>query len=186
MLKAVRTYMSLMLSVFVCCCCCCFFKLFEAQIVPSLLYVAEIWGYRENKQTESVHLHACKLLINVPTVTPNGMIYGELGRYPLHIEAAAKGIQYWFRVLNQPASRYSKMAYQSRLSLHETGRKYWVTHVESLLCKCDYGFVWVLGEGGRRLRKPFLERLQRRLKSLLQDWFSHLSQSSRFETYHWF
>ena len=125
-----------------------FFKLFEAQIVPSLLYVAEIWGYRENKQTESVHLHACKLLINVPTVTPNGMIYGELGRYPLHIEAAAKGIQYWFRVLQEPATRYLKMVYQSLLIVLEKGHEHWVAHLESLLGKCDYGFVWLFGRVG--------------------------------------
>ena len=62
------------------------------------------------------------------------MMYGELGRYPLYVEAAAKGIQYWFRVLNQPASRYSKMAYQSLLTLHEKGHENWVTLVLSLHC----------------------------------------------------
>ena len=116
--------------------------MFDAQIVPSLLYAAEIWGHRENKQIEKVHLYACKLFINVPTVTPNDMIYGELGRYPLYIEAAAKCIQYWFRVLKQPASRYSKMAFQPLLTLHEKGHENWVTYVKSLLCKCGYGFVW--------------------------------------------
>ena len=98
------------------------FKLFDEQIAPSLLYAAEIWGYREKKQIEKVHLCVCKLFINVPTVTLNDMIYGELGRYPLYIEIAAKCFQYWFRVLKQPASRYSKMAYQSLLTLHEKGR----------------------------------------------------------------
>ena len=55
-LKALRSYR--------CHSCSVFSKLFDAQIVPSLLYVAEIWGYRENKRIERVHLHACKLLIN--------------------------------------------------------------------------------------------------------------------------
>ena len=73
--------------------------MFDAHIVPSLLYAAEIWGYREKKQIEKVQLYICKLFINVPTVTLNDMIYGGLGRYPLYIEAAAKCIQYWFRVL---------------------------------------------------------------------------------------
>ena len=61
-----------------------FSKLFDDQIVPSLLYAAAIWGHRENK-LRTVHLYACKLYINVPTVTPDDMIYGELGRYPLYI-----------------------------------------------------------------------------------------------------
>ena len=72
-LKALRTYG--------CYSCSVFFKLFDAQIVPSLVYAAEIWGHRENKQIGNAHLYACKLFINVPTVTPNDMIYGELGRY---------------------------------------------------------------------------------------------------------
>ena len=176
-LKALRTYG--------CYSCSVFFKLFDAQIVPSLLYAAEIWGHRENKQIEKVHLYACKLFINVPTVTPNDMIYGELGRYPLYIEAAAKCIQYWFRVLKQPASRYSKMAYQSLLTLHEKGHENWVTYVKSLLCKCDYGFVWLFGGVGDE--KLFLRDFKERLRqNFTQDWFSHLSQSTRFEMYHCF
>ena len=132
-----------------------------------------------------MHLYACKLFINVPTVTPNDMIYGELGRYPLYIEAAAKCIQYWFRVLKQPASRYSKMAYQSLLTLHEKGHENWVTYVKSLLCKCDYGFVWLFGGVGDE--KLFLRDFKERLRqNFTQDWFSHLSQSTRFEMYHCF
>ena len=125
--------------------CSVFFQLFDAQIVPSLLYAAEIWGYTENKQIERVRLYACKLFINVPTVIPNDMIKDELGRYPLYIAAAAKCIQNWFRVLKQHATQYSKMAYQSLLTLHEKGHENWVTFVKSILCKCDYGFVWLFG-----------------------------------------
>ena len=36
------------------------FKLFDAQIVPTLLYAAEIWGYRNDEHIERVHLFACK------------------------------------------------------------------------------------------------------------------------------
>eukprot|EP00916_Digyalum_oweni_P017671 GHVL01029026.1.p1 GENE.GHVL01029026.1~~GHVL01029026.1.p1 ORF type:complete len:175 (-),score=5.84 GHVL01029026.1:326-850(-) len=39
--------------------CAVFFKLFDTQIVPSLLYAAEIWGHQNNKQIEKVHLFAC-------------------------------------------------------------------------------------------------------------------------------
>ena len=60
-LKALRTYG--------CYSCSFFFKLFDAQIVPSLLYAAEIWGHRENKQIDiwwagqvpTVHRSSCKM-----------------------------------------------------------------------------------------------------------------------------
>ena len=134
------------------------FKLFDAQIVPSLFYAAQIWGYRENRLIERLHLYARKVIINVPTVTPNDMMYGELGSYPLYIEAAAECIQYWFRVLKQPAARYPKMAYQSLLTLHEKGHENWVTHGKSILCKCDYGFVWLFGGVGDKTLLFFFRR----------------------------
>ena len=39
-----------------------FFKLFDAQVVPTLLYAAKVWGYENYDQTERVHLFACKRL----------------------------------------------------------------------------------------------------------------------------
>ena len=113
------------------------------------------------------------------------MIMVSWARYPLDIEAAAKCIHYWFRVLKQPATRYSKMAYQSLLTLHEKGHENWVTHVKSILCKCDYGFVWLFGGVGDEnlFLRDFKERSRR---DFTQNWFSHLSQSSRFEMYHCF
>ena len=74
-----------------------FFKLFEfdAQIVPSLLYGSELWGIKARESIEKVHIQACKLFLNVPPHTPNDMVYGELGRFPLYIQAAARCLQYW-------------------------------------------------------------------------------------------
>ena len=82
-------------------------------------------SHRENKLIEMANLYACKLFISVPTVSPNEMIYRELSRYPLYIDAAVKCIQYWFCVLKQPASWYSKMANQLLLTLHEKGHGNW-------------------------------------------------------------
>ena len=42
-----------------------FFKLFDAQVKPMLLYAAEIWGLTRYKTVESVHLFACKRLLRV-------------------------------------------------------------------------------------------------------------------------
>ena len=129
-------------------------------------------------------MHANCSSINVPTVTPNYMAYGELGRNPLFIEAAAKCMQYWFRVLKQPATRHSKMEYQSLLIVSEKDESC-VAHIQSLLCRFDYGFVWLFGGVGDE--KSFLGDFRERLRrNFTPDWFSHLSQSSCFEMYHCF
>ena len=165
--------------------CQVFFRLFDSQITPSLLYASELWGYKEIKQIEKVHLYACKLFGNLPARTPNDMIYGELGRYPLAIVSAARCIQYWFRLLKQDDSRYSKMAYLCLLGMHERGKTNWVTHVKSLLCECGFGLVWLFG--GVADEKQFLREFKNRLKGNFgQRWLTHLQESSRFELYHSF
>ena len=77
------------------------------------------------------------------------------------------------------------MAYQLLLIVPENGHGNWVTYAESLLCKCHYGFVWLFGGVGDE--KLFLRDFKERLRqNLTQDWFSHLSPSTRFEMYHCF
>jgi hypothetical protein len=51
-----------------------------------LLYGCEILGFGKNDIIERVHLKFCKLLLRLKVSTPNVMVYGELGRYPLEID----------------------------------------------------------------------------------------------------
>ena len=53
-----------------------FFKLFDTQIVPSLLYGSELLGFKQHDAEEKVLIQACKLLLNVPSYTPNDMVLG--------------------------------------------------------------------------------------------------------------
>lgn len=173
------------LKAYGCFSCEVFFKLFDAQIAPSLLYASELWGFKENKQIEKVHLYACKLFVNLPVRTPNDMVYGELGRYPLAISSAARCIQYWFRLLKQEDTRYSKMAYLSLLGMHDRGKTNWVSHVKSLLCDCGFGLVWLFG--GVSDEKQFLREFKDRLRSNFSlRWLTHLQDSPRYEMYHAF
>jgi hypothetical protein len=46
----------------------------------SFLNMPEIWGYKNTKQLEKLHLQFCRNILGVRTTTPNFMTYGELGR----------------------------------------------------------------------------------------------------------
>ena len=52
-----------------------------------LTYGSEIWGYENIDILEKVHVKLCQLLLNLKTSTPNFMLYGELGRYPLNMSS---------------------------------------------------------------------------------------------------
>ena len=83
-----------------------FFKLFDAQLDLSLLYGSELWGFEQHDAVGvQVHLQACNLLLNVPSNTQNNMVLGDLGRFPLFVNGAARSNQCWFRLLKQPLYR---------------------------------------------------------------------------------
>ena len=88
-----------------------FFKLFDAQVKPMLLYAAEIWGLTRYKKVESVHLFACKRFLRVDKKTPNTLVCGELGRYPLYIDSTIRSVHYWLKLQNMSLNRIPKQAY---------------------------------------------------------------------------
>ena len=48
-----------------------------------------------------------KLLLPVRKATPSYLLYGELGRYPVHISVKLRLIAFWFRLLvNSPSYHY--------------------------------------------------------------------------------
>ena len=93
-----------------------FSKLFDAQIAPTLLYAAGIWGYKMHEQIERVHLFACKRFLHVRNKTPID-VYGELGRYPLFIPATVRFVKYWLKLLGQTDNLYSKKLYRMLLEM---------------------------------------------------------------------
>jgi hypothetical protein len=63
---------------------------FRQLISTRMTTGSEIWGYENIDILEKVHVKFCKLLLNLKTSTPNFMLYGELGRYPLNITVKLK------------------------------------------------------------------------------------------------
>ena len=100
------------------------FKIFDTKIQPILLYASELWGVltKDNNRTENVHLFACKRFLNVAARTPNRMVYGELGRYPLQINCYIRVIKYWFRLLKMDPERLPNQAYHILRSLDSNGK----------------------------------------------------------------
>jgi hypothetical protein len=93
-----------------------FFTIFDAKIQSMLLYSSEIWGLHRLDSIERAHLMACKRYLGVPTRTPNKMVYGELGRFPLFVTSYVRCIKYWFRLLQMEQIRLPSQAYRMLVS----------------------------------------------------------------------
>jgi hypothetical protein len=59
-----------------------------------------------------IHLKFCKLLLHVKTSTPNFMVYGELGRYPIDIDIKVRMISYWSKLISGNQSKISSLSYK--------------------------------------------------------------------------
>ena len=90
----------------------CQLDLFDKIVKPILLYGCEIWGFGKNDIIERVHLKFCKLLLRLKVSTPNFMVYGELGRYPLEIDIKVRMISYWCKLIQGKQSKVSTIAYK--------------------------------------------------------------------------
>ena len=60
-------------------------NLFDQTIVPILLYGCEFYGFENIYLMEKNHLDFLKSILKLKKSTPNVMVYGEFGRYPLEI-----------------------------------------------------------------------------------------------------
>ena len=132
-----------------------FFQLFDAQIKPMLLYASEVWGTSRLANIEIAHLFACKRLLSVSDKTPNHMVYGETGRYPLYIDSTISSLRYWYKLSKMPMTRFPKQALVMLKNCLDTNTTHknrnWAGSIKD--CLESYGFhdVWTMAES--RMKK---------------------------------
>ena len=90
---------------------------FDHTVKPVLLYRSEVWGIfaadKLQKQkdlylnklctdftAEKIHIKLCKYLLEVGRWSINSAVLGELGRFPLILEAFLNIIKYWAYLSN--------------------------------------------------------------------------------------
>ena len=158
-----------------------YFKLFDAQVKPMLLYASEIWGITRNSTIESAHLFVMKRYLGVSRKTPNNLVYGETGRYPLYINSMIRAIKYWFRLLNMTEDRIPRIAYE-RERREEQKIQNWAIEIKRCLDRYGFSEIWtqqrVNNENG------FLKELkQRMIDGYRQEWHDKIMNRDRFITY---
>jgi hypothetical protein len=70
-------------------------KLFDSLIAPILVYSCEIWGFENKQGIEKLHLQFLIKILNLRNNTPNYMVYGEMGRFPMDIVIKLRMVMFW-------------------------------------------------------------------------------------------
>ena len=159
-----------------------FFRIFDSKIQSILLYSSEIWGYQRLECIEKVHMIACKRFLGVPLRTPNKMVYGELGRFPLFINSSVRCIKYWFRLLQMDIHRLPRQAYAMLMTQDQNGKRCWVTEVRELLLRTDFETVW-LNQGVQDVGGFLIVFRQRLLDTFIQEWSDTVRNKDRYLLY---
>ena len=163
-----------------------FFKLFDAQIQPIALYGSEVWGLETAaKNCEKVHLFAMKKLLGVEMRTPNDLVYSELNRFPLIINAVIRCIRYWLKITRMESHRLPKRAYVMLRRMDERGLNTWASNVRLCLFQNGFGFVW-LNDGVQNITAFLRFFRQRLIDCQWQTLNYHVHNSDRFSQYRLF
>ena len=87
-------------------------QLFDSMVVPILLYGSEVTGFENSDILERLCTQFYKIILNVKKTTPNAMLYGELGKYPINILCKSRMVSFWQRIVN---GKHDKIAYRLTL-----------------------------------------------------------------------
>ena len=161
-----------------------FFRLFDSQVKPMLIYASEVWGLanKETLQTiEKVHMYACKRMLGVTPRTPNTLIQGELNRYPLSIDTKIRAVKYWAKLTQLDSSRLPRQAYERELK--ETNKPdNWAEGIKQLLTTNGFAFLWN-SEGFDCTKSMFKNFKQSLIDQFWQNWHSDIQTKDRYDTY---
>lgn len=158
-------------------------RLFDALVTPILTYSSEVWGFENLSSIEKIHLQFCKKILGVRSSTPNIMIYGELGRYPLETNIKVRMVCFWYKLMinkNKLSGKLCDLLY----SLYANGNRSlkWISFVKSIFDNIGMSEIWdnVNFYTLNALKDIVKQRLQ---DQFIQKWFSDTDNSSRGKYY---
>ena len=120
--------------------------LFDKMILPICLYGSEVWGYTNLDPLEIFYRKFLKRVLGVYKTTPNCMVYGEVGRFPLANMVHNRMISFWIKVSDPEgkASKFSNIFYKLIYKLHVNNiyDSPWLLKIKSLLCNSGNPSFW--------------------------------------------
>ena len=148
-----------------------------------LTYGAEVWGLiADNSIIKKVHRFALKRFLNVSAKTPNALLYGETGRYPLCVITRLKCVRYWLKLLTMPNNRIPSIAYKMLLNMHCHNKNNWVSNVCYTLYTFGFGIVWE-NQGVGNVDVFLKVFKQRMIDCFQQEWHYDITTKTRFAFY---
>ena len=92
--------------------------LFDKMVLPVSMYACEVWGGANINALENFYRDFLKRVLGLHKTTPNCMVYGEVGKYPIVNLIYSRMISFWIKVSEGKASKLSSLIYKLIYNLH--------------------------------------------------------------------
>ena len=118
--------------------------LFDKIVLPICRYDCEVWGYADIKSLEIFYRKFLKRVLGLHKSTPNGMVYGEVGKFPVANLVHNRMISFWIKVSEGKASKLSSLIYRLVYNLHLNNMydSPWLMKIKTLLCNSGNPSFW--------------------------------------------
>ena len=85
-----------------------------------------------------------KIMLWLRPSTPNCIVYGEVGKLPLHIKVDKQLLTYWFRLLTKDDQTFACIVYMIvlKLFLRDECKVGWLCRVKCILDNCGLSYMW--------------------------------------------
>ncbi|KAI5706807.1 hypothetical protein M8J75_011542 [Diaphorina citri] len=124
-------------------------KLFEAVVLATSFYCAEVWAWRYVDDLERIQTFFFKSLLYLTRSTPGHYLRIELGIVQLKRLALQKMLHWWCRILSMPSDRYPKICFMALLRHCDNidrvvdVRYNWCKQLKLVLNDLGYESLWV-------------------------------------------
>ena len=156
------------------------FDLFDKNILPILLYGCEIWGYKNLKRLEKLHLLFCKLVLKLKNSTPNIMVYGETGRFDLKYYAKKRIINFWRSIACGNKNKLSYIMYnlcKQRYEHDPQSSSEWFINLANMIHR--YGIQGSI-PSQEAIIKEVANRMHKNLKQeYINNWVDEINSSAK-------
>ena len=173
-------------------------EMFNYLVLPVLLYGCKVWGYSNIEHIEILYRNRIKTLLKVNMNTPNVMVYGETGTFPIVNHINIRIINFYARIVSGKQTKLSFILYKLTRKKQELENMYnskWLNMIESNLAFMGMNDLW-LNEGMGFYPLYIKEAFKRRQNdSSIQDWkadvvnhdycdvYNHIKSVHGFEKY---
>ena len=120
-------------------------QLFDSMVVPILLFGSEVTGFENSDILERLCTQFYKIILKVKKTTPNVMLFGELGRYPINILCKSRMVGFWQRIINGKHDKIAYRLYKILLSMHQRDlfHSRWLLCIKECLISSGLNDMWI-------------------------------------------